>query len=339
MELSNQEILDKLNEKVYGHINAKKAIISAMKRSQLRWKQYQSGMAAHSLIEIKNLLLIGDSGTGKTAAVAEAASIMKIPFMTLDATELNHTGASDGVKVGDIVKKINKFVTNYKKSTPQYATEMAVREQMVIFVDEFDKLSGHLDGSSRAWNKGLQAMFLKLFENSLEFKSITWIFAGVFPDIKKHKINKPLGFTPTKQEEQQEVVTDQDLIDYGVIAELVGRLSNIVQLDKLVREDYLKILKEQTLPKKIKELSFLGYENVHVSDEEMQVIVDKSIKSQQGVRSLKRELDKLFVEHEWGFETTKKYKDEVQQLKNIKSLTSEWTEQDWECFNYGMEKY
>lgn len=297
--LSNREILKELDKKVYGHERAKKALITAVKRSKTRYYQKWALLDTEPVDRL-NCLLIGDSGTGKTHLMQSLSEIMEFPFIYVDATQLTPTGNSDGINQKKLVKTINDKAAALLNTHHNYKSIDGVKDQLFIFVDEIDKLANSFDSSGK-WNTHVQSNFLTLIDDKADLSGVTWVFAGTFSGIEREtKGTNALGFTSTATEKEVKKITDEDLIENGLIPELVGRIGVITELDKFAESDYIKILNELLLPSKYRHLSKCGVSFENLTADSTAVIAKKGVK--QGIRGLKRELDAHYLEDEFNDE-------------------------------------
>ncbi len=300
----NKEILAHFDELVYGHITAKKGLINLINRSIIRHHQkYAELLHSEYLIHPHKLLLIGGSGTGKTHLVESLRHIVDFPLLRIDATKLNPTGAAGGVKESQLQKKIVECAQESMARRPyQYSSLEGTIDKVVVFVDEVDKL-GNVFGTSGQWNQHVQANFLTLFENKEEFAGVSWIFAGAFSDLTNpEKVKNTIGFGAVTETKARSEITDEDIIKYGLIPEFVGRINNIVELDRFTEVQYHQILEEKLLPQKRLELSYFGIYEDGLTDEDKESFVKEAATSGQGVRSLARSLNQHFINKEFDYE-------------------------------------
>ncbi len=160
---ANRRIYQQLSELVIGHDNAKKVLINLINRSKLRYYQKWGMLQGDTdLIKLSNCLLVGNSGTGKTHLVESLSKIMKFPLLKIDATDLNPTGASGGIKSEDLYKRISRCAKDAMEEDPEtYWSYEGTLDQVVVFVDEVDKLGQKL---STDWNQHVQSNFLAIFD-------------------------------------------------------------------------------------------------------------------------------------------------------------------------------
>ena len=304
---SNKKILEELNQRVYGHADAKKSLITLVNRSKLRhYQKWGELLPKESLLKPAKCLLIGGSGTGKTHLVQTLADIANFPLLVIDATNFNPTGASGGIKPETLRRMIVKKASEYADAREgTYFSIEGVIDQMVVFVDEFDKISSHYDGSSGGnWNQHLQTHFLTIFENNEELSGVSWVFAGAFSGMDKESsiVKHGIGFHAKSEETKASGVNDEDIVKYGMLPEIVGRLTSICRLDKLTEEDYYNILVENVIPHKMLELSYFKVYDIDLTDDQLREIAKGATSSSQGVRYLYREIDKHFLDIEFNYE-------------------------------------
>ncbi len=299
----NLDILAELDGFVSGHSYAKKALISLINRSKIRHHQkWIEKIHNDYLITPHKLLLIGQSGTGKTHLVEMLQEVVDFPLIRLDATKLSPTGASGGVKEEEIRKMITKKAEEYCRTRKGYyhSVEGAI-DQTVVFVDEIDKLGLSFDSSGN-WNNHVQSNFLTLFDNKTEFSGVSFIFAGAFSKItgeEAKSVSTSIGFMNDDPKENSKEEMDLRIINAGLIPELVGRLTNIVELDKFTEEDFYDILLKRVIPKKLTTLAFFNIFNIELPEEQLRTIAKQAYKSGQGLRSLQRQLDAHYIDAEF----------------------------------------
>lgn len=308
-DLSNKMLYAELSKYVKGHDEAKKALIVMLNRSRIRYKQrWGSLMHSDFLLPTCKVLLMGASGTGKTHLVESLSRISSFPLIRVDATKFNPTGGSGGIKEENLRKMIVDNAAKCHEENPKcYFSVDGAIDQTVVFVDEIDKL-GHSFDSSGKWNDHVQSNFLTLFDHKNEFAGVSFVFAGAFSSLfqKQFKDNS-IGFISNKVEHKMENIEDL-LVKAGLLPELVGRMTSIVQLDRFTKDDYYDILITRLLPKKQVDMAAMGILNIELDDHQIDEMVGKAFKSEQGVRSLQRELDRLFLDLEFNFESNSQYK-------------------------------
>ncbi len=302
MGKTTKEVLAELDTYVFGHIDFKKGLITLLNRSYLRFIQkWYKGMDSANLVAPMKLLVAGASGTGKTHAVESLRKIVHFPYVRVDATQmLPSGGGSSGVRPNDLMELIEAQANYcYELYPEQYLSPQGAVDRMVIFVDEFDKL-GHTWESSGNWNKHVQSNFLTIFDSKTELAGVSFVFGGAFQEITKKKLVKAtIGFN-TLEDKEPEVDLDDAIIKSGLIPELVGRINRIIKLEPFTEYDLYKILTTLLIPKKMRDLAAYGVFDAIVEESEIKELIEKSIKSDQGVRYMQRWLDKKFLELEFN---------------------------------------
>ncbi len=254
------------------------------------------------------ILIIGNSGTGKTATIKQIAKRLNIPYTIEDATKYTQEGYW-GANVEDIIYNLLE--------NAQYDFEKA--KNGIIIVDEIDKKSGH-DEHDVAGVKVLESM-LKITEGTIikipdpndpfaeetqdfDTKDIIFIFLGAFSGLDKIRDkrlnNNPLGFVNPqnqKQNAQKNCFLKQDLVEYGMTEEFVGRIDTIIEMNKLTKQDLALILKKSELSifrKYQEELRSKGITLVY--DESLfELIAEKSMALDTGARELSNTVNYIFA--------------------------------------------
>lgn len=277
-----------LDDFVYGHKQAKKVLSVLLRRSKERHYR-KCVLGLNDYPEPLKCLLIGQSGTGKTHLIHSLRKLYGFPLVCIDATQLMPAGNSEGLNAKGLTKKLLDAANEYTK-LPEYHSPEGVLNQMVVFVDEFDKLGTNFDSSGN-WNKHVQSSFLTMIDNKEEFAGISWIFAGAFSSLYEEKgtMKKSIGFFPEANTKDTKEITDEDILKAGIIPEMLGRISLIVQLDTFTEENYRQVLTEKLLP---------TYRNLP-DDLDLDGIVKKAHNSGQGIRSLTRQLEMLSIDAEY----------------------------------------
>lgn len=210
-------------------------------------------------VKKNNICLIGPSGSGKTYLAECLSKILNVPFVIADATMLSKTGY-----VGESVSSI------FERLYYAAGENVELAERGVVFIDEIDKLSSQFNNSSSnrgdVGTTGVQQELLKVLEGSdVEFsvsknrlqmtvsmntKNVLFIVGGAFVGLDEQKQKKAKGFqsigfnSHTQQYSVSPQTTHEDLIEYKMMPELVGRLSVIVDLYALTEDEIMKVLTE-----------------------------------------------------------------------------------------------
>jgi ATP-dependent Clp protease ATP-binding subunit ClpX len=261
-------------------------------------------------IEKSNIILVGETGTGKTLLARTVAKMLHVPFTIVDATVLTEAGY-----VGeDIESLLTRLLQN-----ADYDVKAA--EKGIVFIDEIDKIARKGDNPSITRDvsgEGVQQGLLKLLEGSIvnvppqggrkhpeqkmipvDTKNILFICGGAFEGIEKkiaQRLNTQIvGFGASKIREKVDkdnllqYIAPQDLRSYGLIPEIIGRLPVLTHLDPLDREALRAILTEPKNALVKQYIKLFRMDNIELTFEEgvLEYIVDKAIEFKLGARGLR----------------------------------------------------
>ncbi len=304
--LKPADIKAKLDDYVIGQEDAKKVLSVAVYNHFKRIMQPKTGEVE---IEKSNVILVGETGTGKTLLAKTIARILNVPFAIADATVLTEAGY-----VGEDVESILSRLLQAADFNPKKA------ERGIVFIDEIDKIARKSDNPSITRDvsgEGVQQALLKLLEGAvigvppyggrkhpeqklveIDTSNILFICGGAFAGIDKiisRRINKqPIGFTSGAKEEIDEenllqYISPTDIRHFGLIPELVGRFPVLSHLNPLSREALLQILTEpkNSLVKQYKKLFEMEGVDLEFTPEVLEYIVDKAIEFKLGARGLR----------------------------------------------------
>ena len=303
-----KELTEYLDQYVIGQEDAKKVLTVAVYNHYKRLQQKQE--ADEVMIEKSNIIMVGDTGTGKTYLAKTLAKILEVPFCIADATVLTEAGY-----VGEDVESI---LTRLLQAA-DYKVEEA--ERGIVYIDELDKIARKSDNPSITRDvsgEGVQQALLKLLEGTVvnvppqggrkhpdqkmiavNTENILFICGGAFDGIARHigkRLNtQPMGFNSSAtsmtadRDNLLQYVTAQDLKAFGLIPELIGRLPVLTHLDPLHKDTLKRILTEpkNALVKQYAKL--MAMEGVALTFEEgaLDFIVDKAVEYNLGARGLR----------------------------------------------------
>lgn len=308
------KIKEQLDEYIIGQEHAKKVIAVAVYNHYKRVNEKKPTVE----LEKSNMLMLGPTGSGKTYLVRTLAKLLNVPLAITDATSLTEAGY-----IGDDVESV------LSKLLAAADNDVERAEHGIVFIDEIDKIAKKRNTNSRdVSGESVQQGLLKLLEGSevevpvgatnknamvplttMNTKNILFICGGAFPDLDKiiiKRLNKTAGIgfvseLSDKYDEDKKIlekVTVEDLREYGMIPEFLGRLPIIFALQGLNKEQLVKVLREpkNAILKQYEHLLELDEVKLQFDDGALEAIAERALKKDTGARALRAILEEIMLD-------------------------------------------
>jgi ATP-dependent Clp protease ATP-binding subunit ClpX len=304
-----------LDEFIIGQEHAKKVVSVAVYN---HYKRIGVDFEKDIEIEKSNMLMIGPTGCGKTYLVKNLAKMLNVPLAITDATSLTEAGY-----IGDDVESV------ISKLLQTAGNDVEKAEHGIVFIDEIDKIAKKRNTNSRdVSGESVQQGLLKLLEGSnvevpigatsknamvplttVNTEHILFICGGAFPDLDKvieARLNKQssIGFKADlkdkydKDPNLMQKVTLDDLREYGMIPEFLGRLPVVFSLEGLTKEMLIKVLDEpkNAILKQYQKLLAMDEVKLQFAQDAMEAIAEKAMKKKTGARALRAILEEIMLD-------------------------------------------
>ena len=314
---SPRQIVESLNEYVVGQSHAKKVLAVAVHNHYKR--QLFSTPPGAVQLDKSNILLLGPTGSGKTLLAQTLAKIIDVPFAIGDATTLTEAGY-----VGEDVENLLLKLIGAADS------DIAIAERGIIYIDEIDKIGKRNQNVSITRDvsgEGVQQALLKMLEGTIanvpahggrkhpeqqylqiDTSQILFICGGTFvglEEIIRRRVGKTqIGFaaqepgTPKREESLLPQVTAEDLYEFGMIPELVGRLPVLSTLDPLEEETLVRVLREprNALVKQYKRLFMMEDAHIEFTEDALRALARQALERKTGARGLRSITETLLLD-------------------------------------------
>lgn len=302
VEITPKSIMAYLNEHVVGQDVPKQVLAVA---AYNHFKRAFGKLSAP--VQKSNIWIVGPSGTGKTLLISKLAKFLDIPFASVDSTTLTEAGYYG--EDPDVV--LSRLLTSAKGDIEE-------AQKGIVFIDEFDKLAKSSTSSGRdIRGAGVQQSFLRMIEGDevainptgrkknqqdpieiIDTSNILFVLGGAFVGMKEEQLKGKIGMERTKETEPKPI-DPEDLITYGMIPEIVGRVPIIAELSPLTRDELVRILTEpkDALVQQYQTLFAADGVRLRLTQEFLEAVADKAILNGTGARGLRAIMERALLPH------------------------------------------
>lgn len=296
---SANEIVQHLNRYIIGQEDAKKTMAIAVRN---HYKRLQMSEEERALVEKSNILIMGESGTGKTAIAKAISQFINVPMVVVDSASMSGVGyCGDDVDVA--VTQLYERSGRNKEAT----------ERGIIFLDEIDKKKKSRESrTADVSGEDVQKGMLRLLEGKeikvakdvrIDTSNILFILGGAFVGLDKiveERLEKnAIGFGRRTQDDQVNMgeiyskVTTEDLVKFGMIPELIGRVPVHTYTNSLSKDDIKKVMvePENSIVKQMQRLFAVDNVRLTFKEDAIDYVAEKVIKDKIGVRGLRKVLE------------------------------------------------
>ena len=318
-----REIVKILDEHVVGQAEVKKTLATAVYNHYSRLKSLSSDNEGDELkdvtVEKSNIMMIGPTGCGKTLLAKTIAKILDVPFAIADATTLTEAGY-----VGEDVENIVRYAYNNAGGNRERT------EQALIWIDEVDKIASKTQNVSITRDvsgEGVQQALLKIIEGTIcrfppnggrkhpdqqlveiDTNNILFICGGAFVGldkivekrVKEESGASVIGFESDETKERKKANTEnrirpEDLVEYGLIPEFVGRIPIISEMKELTEEDLVRVMVEpkNSITKQYRKLLKQNQIELHYEEGALKALAQRAVERKTGARGLRAEMEEV----------------------------------------------